>query len=310
MSQQPNTIFITGSGRSGTNILKKLLSLHTDVATLHFEYRFTIDPDGILDFYRSYPANWTPYRADKQLKRLERFLLSLAQANHQNTATPYHAWELEKWIPGYTQYVGELMESLVHFSYKGQWPGAEPGLRDDVMYYTAPVGKHEMHSAISKFLEKCFNAIREQQGKALLVEDNTHNLLYADDLLDLCPGARLIHMVRNPLDVISSLKHQRWAPSDPIQLCGWYGDLMRQWLKIAENSPQSRVIEVKFEDLVQDQKSTTDAIAAFCGLTANAEMQSLDLSQHNIGRHQHDLSQSEEAAIRERLGDLMERYGY
>ena len=47
-------IFIGGSGRSGTNILRKLLSKHSQVASLPFEHRFIIDPDGIIDFF----YNW------------------------------------------------------------------------------------------------------------------------------------------------------------------------------------------------------------------------------------------------------------
>ena len=37
-----NLIFIGGSGRSGTNILRNLLSKHSQVGSLPFEYRFII----------------------------------------------------------------------------------------------------------------------------------------------------------------------------------------------------------------------------------------------------------------------------
>ena len=53
-------IFIGGSGRSGTNILRKILSNHSKVASLPFEHRFIIDPNGIIDFYNSFTLNWSP----------------------------------------------------------------------------------------------------------------------------------------------------------------------------------------------------------------------------------------------------------
>jgi hypothetical protein len=61
-------IFVGGTGRSGTSIVKELIAAHPGAASLPFEYRFIIDPDGLVDFYTSYTAAWSPYLADRTLK--------------------------------------------------------------------------------------------------------------------------------------------------------------------------------------------------------------------------------------------------
>jgi len=79
-------IFIGGTGRSGTNITKAIFAQHPKVGTLPFEHRFVIDPDGVVDFYNSYAGAWSPYMADKKIKRLEQFLLYLAHRDPIETA--------------------------------------------------------------------------------------------------------------------------------------------------------------------------------------------------------------------------------
>ena len=68
-----NYIMISGTGRSGTNIIKDILNLNSSVYALPFEHRITIDPDGIIDFYLSSLNIWSPYMYDKKLKNLKSF---------------------------------------------------------------------------------------------------------------------------------------------------------------------------------------------------------------------------------------------
>ena len=46
-------IFIGGTGRSGTTILKKVLQQHSNIVTIPNELRIIIDPDGILDLFNA-----------------------------------------------------------------------------------------------------------------------------------------------------------------------------------------------------------------------------------------------------------------
>jgi hypothetical protein len=322
-----DTLFITGTGRSGTNILKKIFSQHSEVASLPFEYRFIIDPDGVIDFYRSFPVMWTPYRADHQLKRLESFLLGLAVSNEdksnrvaaakafdptglKRTPPPYGGWELEKWIPGYEMYVHTLIDSLRSFEYPGVWPGMPEGIAQPMMYFAPNTTKADIEPAIQAFISSCLSSIRRVQGKRLFQEDNTHNLLVASDLLNLCTHSKLIHVVRDPRDVLASLTKQRWAPSSVKQLIPWYHQVMQTWEHERSLADPNRIKEVRFEDLIHDPNLVIKELCDFAGIDFETHMVDLDLSQHHIGRYHTDFSPADLRLIEDELQPYFERYRY
>ena len=72
-------LLIGGVGRSGTNLLKEILSLHSDVFSLPFETRFTIDPDGVVPTYIALKKSWSPFISEKAIKRLDLFLKKLSK---------------------------------------------------------------------------------------------------------------------------------------------------------------------------------------------------------------------------------------
>ena len=325
MSKNTEIVFITGTGRSGTNILKKIFSQHPDIASLPFEFRFTIDPDGILDFYNTYPNAWSPYGADHKIKRLESFLLGLASQSEEKrkkveasrstdsllmSGPSYAGWELDKHIPGYSNYVKELIKNLTSFQHAGVWPGTLEGSENNQMYFSAPMTKEELKPIISSFLQKCFDSILNQQGKRILQEDNTHNLWYASDLLSMFPAGKMIHIVRDPRDVISSLKTQRWAPNNIDNLITWYNAVMDQWQIQKSLLNREQFIEIRFEDLIATQEKIVNDLCDFLGINFNSEILNLDLSKHNIGRYEQDLSKEEIEKIELSCALAIKRYGY
>ncbi|MDA7836528.1 sulfotransferase [Salibacteraceae bacterium] len=325
MSQSTEIIFITGSGRSGTNILKKIFSQHPDMASLPFEYRFTIDPDGVLDFYNSYPASWSPYGADHKIKRLETFLLSLADQSDEKrkkveaskstdklllSGPAYAGWELDKHIPGYSIYVKGLIHDLTSFKHPGIWPGTKEGIENNEMYFSAPQSKEALKPIIRSFLKKCFDAICQDQKKPILQEDNTHNLLYAGDLLSMFPEGKMIHIIRDPRDVISSLKSQRWAPNNINDLVAWYSAVMSQWQTQKSQLDSTQFKEIRFENLIDKPEKTVHEICGFLGIEYHSRLLEIDLSKHNIGRYKNDLTAPEISAIETGTAELLQEYNY
>jgi len=325
MSGATEILFITGTGRSGSNILKKIFSHHPDIASLPFEYRFTIDPDGVLDFYNSYPSSWSPYGADHKIKRLESFLLSLSEQTDEKrkkvealkntdklqlTGPPYAGWELNKHIPGYASFVAELIEELSAFKHPGVWPGTPEGVENNRMYFAPPMSKEELKPMVRSFLQKCFQSIRNHQKKSILQEDNTHNLLYARDLLSMFPEGKMIHIVRDPRDVISSLKTQRWTPNNIPDLITWYINVMEQWKKQKPGLKPDQFVEIRFEDLIANQEKTIRELCAFLGIEFDANMLNLDLSKHNIGRYKQDLSPAEIEEIETNCAEIIAHFNF
>lgn len=327
MSENTEVIFITGSGRSGTNILKKIFSQHPDVASLPFESRFMVDPKGIIDFYNTFPSIWSPYWVDSKIKELEHFLTSLSLNTAEKaertriakatdpiglgiTPPPYAGWELDTWIPGYSRYVEELINALIDYTYPAIWPGTAEGKVNNHMYFSGRKDKAALAPMLSKFLNQCVQSIIKHQNKRILVDDNTHSLLFASDVLSLTPNAKILHIVRDPRDVISSLKTQRWAPNEVSQATEWYLNVMKQWESERLKLKPTQFLEIKFETVIHNQASELNAVLEFFEISTDAFHVDIDLSQHNIGRHKENLSQKEIEDINVTCSDIIERYGY
>ncbi len=313
-----NFIFITGTGRSGTNILKELLAKHTQVASLPFEHRFTVDPRGVYDFLNTYPSYWSPYWADHKIKDLEDFLMSLtvknsdesAPSKNNTTPVPYNGWELNKWIPDYEQHVRVFIEQLVEFSYEAKWPGTQAGIENNKMYFADPNSIDNTWDAARNFVSTCYHSICKAQAKAKFVEDNTHSLLLASTIYKLFPEAKMIHMVRDPRDVIASLMRQKWAPSELSQTIAWYNSVMQTWNQQKHSINPRFYIEIRLEDLIENGINVCKKIKNHIGIDVTGCIESMDLSNGNIGRHLKELSSKQIDEINSSVKSTLEQYGY
>jgi len=322
-----STVFITGTGRSGTNVTKAIFARHSRCATLPFEYRFTVDPGGVIDFFNQYCGSWSPFMADKRLRKFEKYLLSLGQKNESNFAasqwlkkvdrgaeeiTPYaySGWELKEWFLGYENHVKLLITQLVDFKYSASWPGSDSLSESNQMYFGSPKTKNELIPPLSEFLGNCFQSFLDKSKKEVFVEDNTWSLLYADDLLKLVPEGKILHIIRDPRDVISSLKKQRWTPSDLDQILSWYRSVMLTWRYQKSNLSSDQYIEIKLEDILSDREAVIQNVCKFVDLEYEEAMVQLDLSKSNTGRFKTDLSNDEITKVENTLADILSEYNY
>ncbi|MDP4687916.1 MAG: sulfotransferase [Salibacteraceae bacterium] len=322
-----NVISIAGTGRSGTNILKEIFGQHSKIATLPFEYRFMIDPKGIVDFYQSFTANWSPYKADYKIKELEEYLLSLSALSDEKreetnriksidpkglslTPPPYSGWELNEWIPGYSDLVKTLIADLTEFQYSAVWPGLEANKANYQMSFAPKIDKATLAKKLELFTDKLFDAICEKQGKSIYLEDNTHNILFASDLKAIIPGMKLIHVVRDPRDVISSLQQQKWAPTALEHLISWYKSVMAQWEEEKARLDKSDFIEVKFEDILANPESEIKKLCAFVSIDFEPEMLQVKLDKPNNGRYKKNFSEQEIITLNVDLSKWLKLYEF
>lgn len=319
--------FIGGTGRSGTNILREMLGRHSQVATLPFEYRFIIDPDGIIDFYRTYTSIWSPYIADRKIKRLEQFLSDLSKdkfidkiigkilkpiSRNWVVLSPkrYLGWELEKHIPNFQKYSEELIRELKDFSYKAVWPGKESYRFFPELYYGSPKSSEELAGILSRFLEKIINSLLIKNGKGIFIEDNTWNILFSRELVRLLPEAKIIHVYRDPRDVVASFCKQRWAPNKPKEAAIYYRDIIGQWFSLRPELLFNSYYEFKLEDLVCSPETVMRGVCDFVGLPFQSQIINVDLTKSNKGIWKRQFSKEEKAGINEILGDIIAKLGY
>ncbi len=289
-------VFIGGTGRCGTNIMKEILSLHPKIASHPFEYRFIIDPDGIIDFYTTALNCWSPYIIDKKLRRLESFLMVLAKRYEGKER--YVDWELNKHLPDYEQSVHELMDGLVDFKYSAIHYGVKEK-RD--LYFMGHRTKKELSRILGNFIKRIIDGYLESEVKEIYVEDNTFNLLFSRDILDLLPKAKFIHMVREPKDVIASLSKQRWAPKDKIKAALWTKSILDRINYLKKKIPRESILTIDLYELVDDTENVLRRICDFLKIPFHRRLLEIDLSRSHRDRWKTEFSLEELENIRKIL---------
>lgn len=323
----PDIVFIGGTGRCGTNISKAVLTHHPQVISLPFEYRFIIDPDGLVDFYRGFTAAWSPFLADRRLKRLKQLLTNLAGEPFLHrlagsvlrgldptgkTFSPrqYHGWSLARHLPNYRQHVQSLMDRLIDFTFSAAWVGTESYAFQAEVYHASARSSTELARILGDFIRNVIGDLLAQAGKSHFVEDNTWNILFGRELLDLVPSARILHVYRDPRDVVASMMQQRWAPNDVAQAAEWYKDIIQHWFRVREALPSESYFEYSLESLVNETERVLRDICSFTDLAFHPALLQTDLSQSHQGRWQNDLTTQEQLILQRVLGDVVGVLGY
>lgn len=263
--------------------MKDILSLHPDVGSHSFEYRFIIDPDGIMDFYNSVISSWSPYLIDNKLQRLEKFLKLLSRKGNKKR---YSDYELSKYFINYDEAIDKLINSLVDFKYDAYYYGLE---KKRELYFMNK-NNESLELILGTFINDLIFTYLKDNNKSVYVEDNTHNVLFVDKLVKILPQSKFIHMMRDPLDVISSLSKQRWAPNDPIKTTYYYKSIMDRWNLLASRVSVDSYRCVDLYELVDDTENTLIDICQFIGLSYDDNMLNIDLGGDNRGRWKKELT--------------------
>jgi len=116
----------------------------------------------------------------------------------------------------------------------------------------------------------------------LLSEKTPANVLIFSELLDLLPGARFIHVVRDPRATIASMltvgqraKRQGWKTQDYTHRVSPAIRLVRRSLNagfVASRKDPRRVLTLTYEELVSAPESETQKICDFLGIEWSKQM--------------------------------------
>ena len=314
MKNKGNKIcLIGGTGRCGSTLLKKILQSHPKVAdTGTKEWRFLTDPDGLADFYATFKDNWHPQLWDVKVKRLSRLLKDLGKNNFVTSkiGTYFKKTGLWKKIPvklipryaeinisKYCQHFNLLskilIDNLTQFDYDARWFGSEH-LRRQVMRFGAP---YLMTEAFKTFYEAIVKLTLTDEEE-FFVDDNAYSILWFDKILNFLPDAKLVHIYRDPRDVVCSLMNQSWAPSTMYEAIKYYEGIMRTWKKVRLKVPPDSFIEVKFEDIVR-KIDTLWNMVDFLGIPSSPAVNNfkIDKSKTNIGKWKTEFNLSQQVAL-------------
>lgn len=319
-----NIILVGGSGRSGTTILNKILAQHPDVAVTP-PWRFMIDPDGVLNALDTITHCWSPYIADSVYKRLESLLNDVASPNlfgdvidkaglrkfmrrfglgllprlaHLNASDFCH-----EFVPLKDQFLKDIKA----FSYGADWVGTR-FLEKHRMHYIKP-DPEAFRQRCAGFYQDVVDATLNQHQAKWFVDRNTWNPLYFDKFLSLDQGIKLIHIHRDPRDVVASFCKQNWMPGDPIQAARIYVDMMNQWQRIKGAVSEASYLEVSLEALSENPQKQLQSICDFVHMTWDDRLLSIPLDKLNAGRWKKEIAENFHEELTEILGPSLMEYG-
>jgi len=321
MEEKTTTMLIGGTGRSGTTVLAKIFAQHPKVATLP-EWRLMTDPGGIIEFLAIVEAG-NPFAIDQAFKRFSKYVLRLESKDYISRIASKFFPILEKllarrithkyynfYAPGhaatFSQRIRKLLRDINDLGFEGKTAATERGQSHDV--FSTSLRGAQLEQAFSEFLCGLARDVMKERGKTRFLEKNTWTILSFDKVSRLYPDSKLIHIYRDPRDVIASYKTQPWMPSDPEKAAVVLRGLYEKWDEQSSLVDSSRWIEVGLESVISDTESTLKKMCDFWELDIAQEMFQIRLSHSSTNRWKQDLSNKEVAIIENTLGDYMGRY--
>lgn len=104
-----------------------------------------------------------------------------------------------------------------------------------------------------------------RHGKVRFGDKTPMHILCVADLLQAFPGARVVHLVRDPRDVVASLARMPWASSSHLMNALLVSFSVRQALA-ADAEAGGRLLHVKYEDLLASPEDTLRLLLEHIGL--------------------------------------------
>jgi len=128
-----------------------------------------------------------------------------------------------------------------------------------------------------RFLE---HTASRAKGRAVLTEKLPSNFLNLGFIARALPHARILHMVRDPVDTCFSNLRTMFSDVntfsyDQRELAEWYGQY-RQLMDHWHQAMPGRILDVRYDALVADPEGVMRQVLDFCGLPWDAAATTLD----------------------------------
>jgi len=305
--------------------MKKVLVRHRDVVAYPFELRINIDPKGILELGRTFAEGWSPYTADTALRD---FLELMRQVE---TSTKVHVVERRlcnylgispREYPslGYANYIGSafreavagFMNGLSAAKTSGHWACSSRYTRRSEIFETRPIGIPEFAALASEFMDALHRPLVAEGclAESAWIDDSPYSVLHAHELARVFPGMKLVHVYRDPRDVLASYQTKKWGGGDVAIIAQRIAHVYQRWGVIKQGLSDHQYIEVRLEDLSAQPKEQLTRLMEFLGMSFDDQILDLDLSKANAGRWRSDLSEESKEQCFVYLQDAIRGYGY
>jgi hypothetical protein len=121
-------------------------------------------------------------------------------------------------------------------------------------------------------IRRTFALYAERQGKPRYGDKTPWFILRIDELSDMFPEARFVHLVRDGRDVALSIREMSWGPSRIPALAEFWAKRIRAGRRAGARLGDRRYLELRYEDLVEDPSRELKRVSDFLDLDFRDEM--------------------------------------
>jgi len=293
-----NPIFICGTGRCGTTILQQILSKHKNIYSMQYEGRFIVSDHGLINILKSNDDDNLDIFKEKML-------------NDWYISKVYN-----KGMPN--EYAAGLCANIDKSSIESLLDKFHARLNQ-------ANNREQLLVEIASFITEFYQIQMSATAKTRWLEKTPSNMLFMEELLEIFPNAKLIHIIRDGRDVASSIIRRNFWPiwKNPkidyfntsrkmtVKNCSiFWRDFLTFGLNSGKQIGQRNYFEVKFENLVQDTESELQRICTFIDEDIDYNSLTVDLSNSNIGSWKDTFSDSDNEDFKQEAGELLISLGY
>ena len=234
--ENPDLLFVGGTGRSGTHVVSQLLANHSHWARVPIEARFHVNPQGFPDLLAGQVS------PDQFLRKLKRFWWRRIRAGE---VAPVVARRLA---------FGRKVRGLHKIVERDRFDAAVAEFET-----TAP---DDLDRACRNLFLDLLWPTAAAAGKPALIEMSCFTIAESPTLVRLFPDAKLIHTVRDGRDAGSSKvskRQKRSHPRDALEGIRWWEGRLRKIEAGVRELPSGRVLTISLDELVDGDREAVYA---------------------------------------------------
>ena len=234
--ENPDLLFVGGTGRSGTHVVSQLLAGHSHWARVPIEARFHVNPQGFPDLLSGQVS------PEQFLRKLKRFWWRRIRAGEV-------APVLARWLA-----FGRKVRGLHKVVERDRFDAAVAEFET-----TAP---DDLDRACRNLFLDLLWPTAAAAGKPGLIEMSCFTIAESPTLVRLFPDAKLIHTVRDGRDAGSSKvskRQKRSHPRDALEGIRWWEGRLRKIEAGVRELPFGRVLTISLDELVDGDREAVYA---------------------------------------------------
>ena len=294
--ENPDLLFVGGTGRSGTHVVSQLLANHSHWARVPIEARFHVNPQGFPDLLS---GQVTP---EQFLRKLKRFWWRRIRAGE---VAPVVARRIA---------FGRKVRGLHKVVERDRFDAAVAEFER-----TAPA---DLDLASRNLFLDLLWPIAAAEGKPGLIEMSCFTIAESPTLIRLFPEAKLIHTVRDGRDAGSSKvskRQKRSHPRDGSEGIRWWEGRLRKIEAGVRELPPGRLLTISLDELVDgDREDVYEQILGYLGIEDEPAMREffdteMSASAAHKERWREGLDEAQQAALvrdYEKTLDRLERENF